>query len=94
MVGKPYKPVYDVALETIDELAEREIDRARVLAIGDAFPTDVRGAWGQSLDVLLVTAGIHAADFGPADHPDPSLVAKRVAIEAVKVRAAIPRLTW
>jgi HAD superfamily hydrolase (TIGR01459 family) len=94
MVGKPYKPVYDVALETIDELAEREIDRARVLAIGDAFPTDVRGAWGQSLDVLLVTAGIHAADFGPTDRPDPSLVAKRVVIEAVKVRAAIPRLTW
>ncbi len=94
MVGKPHKPVYDVALETIDELAEREVDRARVLAIGDAFPTDIKGAWGQGLDVLMVTAGIHAADFGPADRPDLSVVAKRVAIEGVAVKAAIPRLRW
>lgn len=94
LVGKPHKPVYDVALETLEELAERPLARERVLAIGDALPTDVRGGWGQGLKVLLVTAGIHAADFGPADHPDPALVAKRLAIEGIAVNAAIPRLSW
>ena len=94
VVGKPHKPVYDVALETVDELAGRPVSRRRVLAVGDAFPTDVRGAWGQGMDVLMVTAGIHAADFGPADAPDPALVAKRAAIEGVEVRAALPRLAW
>jgi HAD superfamily hydrolase (TIGR01459 family) len=94
IVGKPYKPVYDVALETIDEIAGRAIPRHKVLAIGDAFPTDVKGAWGQGLDVLMITAGIHATDFGPPDEPDPDLVAKRAAIEGVTIRAAVPRLAW
>lgn len=94
LVGKPHKPVYDVALETLDELAGRPVDRRRVLAVGDAFPTDVRGGWGQGLDVLMVTAGIHAADFGPADAPDPEVLARRIAIEGLAVRAAIPRLRW
>jgi ribonucleotide monophosphatase NagD (HAD superfamily) len=83
-----------VALETIDEIAGRAIPRHKVLAIGDAFPTDVKGAWGQGLDVLMITAGIHATDFGPPDEPDPDLVAKRAAIEGVTIRAAVPRLAW
>jgi HAD superfamily hydrolase (TIGR01459 family) len=94
IVGKPHKPVYDVALDTLEELAGRPLTRSRVLAIGDAFPTDVRGGWGQGLEVLMVTAGIHAADFGPADRPDPALVAKRLAIEGLTVVAALPRLAW
>ncbi len=94
MVGKPHKPVYDVALETLSDIAGRPVDKARVLAIGDALPTDVRGAWGQGIDVLMVTAGIHTADFGPADAPDPALIAKRLTIEGVRVTAAVPRLVW
>lgn len=94
IVGKPWKAVYDATLATLDRIAGSPVDRSRVLAIGDAFPTDVKGAWGQGLDVLMVTAGIHAADFGPADAPDPALVAKRAAIEGVVVKAALPRLSW
>lgn len=94
LYGKPYKPVYDVALETLSTLAGTPVVAKDVLAIGDALPTDVRGGWGQGMDVLMVTAGIHAADFGPADEPDPALVAKRLAIEGIVAKAAIPRLKW
>jgi HAD superfamily hydrolase (TIGR01450 family) len=94
MVGKPHKPVYDVAMETVREIAGRPIRHDQVLAIGDALPTDVRGAWGQGMAVLMVTAGIHAADFGPADAPDPKLIAKRLTIEGLTVTAAIPKLMW
>jgi HAD superfamily hydrolase (TIGR01459 family) len=94
MVGKPYKPVYDVAMETVAEIAGRPVRHDEVLAIGDALATDVRGAWGQGMGVLMVTAGIHAADFGPADAPDAAAIAKRLAIEGVAVTAAIPRLVW
>jgi HAD superfamily hydrolase (TIGR01459 family) len=89
VVGKPHKPVYDVALETLDELAERPLARSRVLAIGDAFPTDVRG---DHQDVQALSPS--PADFGPADAPDPALVAKRLAIEGLSVVAALPRLAW
>ncbi|BBE72285.1 TIGR01459 family HAD-type hydrolase [Oharaeibacter diazotrophicus] len=94
MFGKPHKPVYDIALETVAEIAGEPIAHHDVLAIGDALPTDVKGAWGQGLPVLMVTAGIHAADFGPADAPDPAAVAKRLAIEGLEITAAVPRLVW
>ncbi len=94
LFGKPHKPVYDIALDRVAAIAGRPIANARVLAVGDALPTDVKGAWGQGLPVLMITSGIHAADFGPADAPDPALLAKRIAIEGVEVAAAIPRLVW
>lgn len=94
IVGKPHRPVYDIAMDTLAEIAGEPLGHGQVLAIGDAIPTDVKGAWGQGIDVLMVTAGIHADDFGPADAPDPALVAKRLTIEGVRVRAALPRLVW
>jgi HAD superfamily hydrolase (TIGR01459 family) len=94
LVGKPHKPVYDVALARLSELAGAELGPADVLAIGDALPTDVRGAWGQGMDVLFVTDGIHSADFGDADAPDMAKVTKRLAIEGLSAVAAIPRLAW
>ncbi|SON54627.1 Ribonucleotide monophosphatase NagD [Hartmannibacter diazotrophicus] len=94
MVGKPYKPVYDAALARISGHAGKALAFDRLLAIGDALATDVRGGWGQGMDVLLVTAGIHAADFGPVETPDPEKIAKRLAIEGLAAVAAVPRLRW
>lgn len=94
LFGKPHKPVYDIAMDTVAEIAGRHLRHDQVLAIGDALPTDVKGAWGQGLGVLMVTGGIHAADFGPADAPDPALVAKRLTVEGLEITAALPRLVW
>jgi ribonucleotide monophosphatase NagD (HAD superfamily) len=60
LVGKPHAPIYKAAREILAELGG-----ARLLAIGDGLPTDIRGACDNGLDVLFVTGGIHAADFGP-----------------------------
>ncbi|ODN71732.1 TIGR01459 family HAD-type hydrolase [Methylobrevis pamukkalensis] len=94
MVGKPHKPVYDVVRVRLSALAGRDLPFRSLLAIGDALATDVRGGWGQGMDVLLVTAGIHAADFGPVETPDAAKVAKRLGIEGLTAVAAIPRLRW
>lgn len=94
IIGKPYKPVYDDALAALARALGRPVDARRVLAIGDGLPTDIKGAWGQGLDVLMVTAGIHGADFGPLDAPDAKLLAKRLEVEGLGIRAAIPRLCW
>ena len=37
--------------------------RHEVLAIGDSFTTDVAGARGAGIDVLLVNTGIHQNDL-------------------------------
>ncbi len=94
IIGKPHKPVYDAALATLGRVLGRPVDKRRVLAIGDGLPTDIKGAWGQGLDVLMVTAGIHGADFGPLEAPDPVLLAKRLQVEGLGIRAAIPHLAW
>lgn len=94
IIGKPYKPVYDAALAALGRARGQPVDKARVLAIGDGLPTDIKGAWGQGIDVLMVTAGIHGADFGDLDAPDPKLLAKRLEVEGLGIRAAVPRLAW
>lgn len=94
IIGKPYKPVYDAALAAIERALGRPVEKSRVLAIGDGLPTDIKGAHGQGLDVLMVTAGIHGADFGELMNPDPERLAARLDAEGLGIRAAIPRLVW
>lgn len=93
ILGKPYKPIYDMALAELARLGGGE-DRAKVLAIGDGLPTDIKGALDQKLDVIFITAGIHAAEFGDAEMPDGELVRDRLKDEGLTARGAMPRLTW
>jgi HAD superfamily hydrolase (TIGR01459 family) len=57
--GKPYRPIYDLALS----LAKEKTPLNRVLAIGDSLRTDLAGANSVGVDFVFLTAGIHAADF-------------------------------
>jgi HAD superfamily hydrolase (TIGR01459 family) len=94
LIGKPYPPVYEEARLRIARLTGHRFDAGRVLAIGDGLATDIRGAFTQGFDVLFVTGGIHAADFGPTDAPDPARVADRLMDEGLAVTALVPRLVW
>jgi HAD superfamily hydrolase (TIGR01459 family) len=94
LLGKPYGPVYGEVRRRIEKLFGAPVADDRLLAIGDGLPTDIRGAVGQGLDVLFVTAGIHAADFGAADAPDPERVTARLQAEGLSVTAFLPRLVW
>jgi HAD superfamily hydrolase (TIGR01459 family) len=57
--GKPYLPIYDLALETIADLAGRPVPRSRILAIGDGVHTDMAGAADFGLDAVFVASGLH-----------------------------------
>lgn len=94
LIGKPHAPVYEEARLRIASLVGDRFEADRILAIGDGLATDVRGAHTQDLDVLFVTGGIHAADFGPADAPDPARVTDRLIAEDLEVTAMTPRLAW
>ena len=94
MVGKPHAPIYAAALQRIAGLVGEPVAPQSVLAIGDAIATDVRGAVEQGMDVLFVTAGIHAADFGERDAPDLDKVHANLAKAGLAARAVIPRLVW
>jgi ribonucleotide monophosphatase NagD (HAD superfamily) len=62
MAGKPFAPIYDLALTLADERLGRPHDRSRILAVGDGLATDITGAQAQGLDRLFIAAGIHAAE--------------------------------
>jgi HAD superfamily hydrolase (TIGR01459 family) len=93
-IGKPHAPIYDRVRRRLSDLLGRPLDEARVLAIGDGLPTDIRGANAQGWDVLFVTGGIHAADLGPLDDPDPRRVEIRLMEEGLGASAFLPRLVW
>lgn len=94
ILGKPHAPIYKAAMARLVQLAGKPVAKEEVLAIGDGLPTDVRGGVSQDLDVLFITAGIHASDFGPSDAPDEQLIRRRLAEEGLRARAALPRLWW
>jgi HAD superfamily hydrolase (TIGR01459 family) len=88
--GKPYRPLYDLALSKVSGAPAP----ARILAIGDSLRTDLAGAHALGVDFLFITSGIHAADFGGRDGPDAA--ALRTAVEAMErpPRAVMRRLAW
>lgn len=48
MAGKPFGPIYELALREAQVLMGRPVDRSRVLCIGDGVITDVLGAAEQA----------------------------------------------
>ena len=59
MAGKPYPPIYELAYKELKALTQRDIDKSRILAIGDGLPTDIAGANAQGLDCVFIASGMH-----------------------------------
>lgn len=60
LYGKPHAPIYEIAVAKVCALAEREIPRNRILAIGDGPATDVRGGALNGFDTLFIAGGLGA----------------------------------
>ena len=74
--GKPHRPIYERAMALAGERQGHQIDRRRVLAIGDSVRTDLTGAREFGIDCLFVTRGIHAEEFEGLDQLDANSVAE------------------
>ncbi len=94
IAGKPHNPIYEAAIARLNQAAGKDIPMDRILAIGDGMPTDVAGARDFGLDLLYVSAGIHAADYGDTENPDPQLLQEFLASNNAAPVAWIPRLKW
>jgi HAD superfamily hydrolase (TIGR01459 family) len=91
--GKPYAPIYAACRTQAQLLRGAAVATHRTLAIGDAVRTDVTGADREGLDCLFVTSGIHAADLGSRETPDPARLAALFA-DGPAPRYATPALVW
>ena len=72
--GKPHRPIYERAMALAGERQGHQIERKRVLAIGDSVRTDLTGAREFGIDCLFVTRGIHSEEFEGLDQLDPASV--------------------
>ena len=94
MAGKPEAPIYDASMDAFAKAHGAPLQKSDVLIVGDALPTDMRGAHYQNIDALFITAGIHARDFGPSDAPDDERVDLRLTHEDVETVGFMTRLAW
>ena len=57
--GKPYLPIYELALATLETLRPGTSAPARLLAIGDGINTDIAGAAAAGVRSVFVASGVH-----------------------------------
>jgi len=91
IAGKPHKPIYDAARTKALELGA-DVEKSRILAIGDGMPTDVKGALDYGLDLLFVAEGIHEAEYTKAGAVDASLLDRFLTDKAAHPKYWMPKL--
>ena len=89
--GKPHPPIYDLARRRLASLG-RDIERERILAIGDGPHTDVLGGMGEDIDSLFITGGLAAEETKTSQDPDPEALNAFLQRENVAPVFAIGRL--
>jgi HAD superfamily hydrolase (TIGR01459 family) len=94
MAGKPYRPIYDMALAEAEAALARPIEPARVLCIGDGLPTDIRGANARGLDVMFVANGIHGAETVGEGGLDLRIVGDLLRQEGLTAKWTMADLVW
>jgi HAD superfamily hydrolase (TIGR01459 family) len=94
--GKPYAPIYRMAIGLLEQARGKPLDIDRILAIGDAIHTDIAGATTMGLDSLLVTQGVHRVELhGPeAGALDAEAYEQFVESHGVTPVYRIARLAW
>ncbi|MDZ4370537.1 MAG: TIGR01459 family HAD-type hydrolase [Phenylobacterium sp.] len=95
MAGKPYEPIYALALEAAGAELGHPVDPSRVVCIGDGLPTDIRGANARGLDVLFVANGIHGGEtIGPGGALNTTVVADLLRQESLTANWTVADLVW
>ena len=92
--GKPYRPIYDMALDLAKQAAGRDVALARVLAVGDSVRTDLKGALTAGVDFLFITSGIHAEEVGGRETPDSKALGSVFAAAGDEPKAVMRQLVW
>jgi HAD superfamily hydrolase (TIGR01459 family) len=88
--GKPYAPVYDLALQKLS----KPLRRQDILAIGDGVDTDIKGASGQGVDAIYIASRVHAKDATEAGALGQEALEELFASRPFRPRAAMLRLAW
>ncbi len=92
--GKPHASAYQMAHRAAQRLRQGDIDRARILAIGDAMRTDIAGAARYGIASIFIGQGIHRDEVMPDGAIRPDVLGRLVADAGVRPTAAMATLAW
>ncbi|HLA03326.1 MAG TPA: TIGR01459 family HAD-type hydrolase [Aestuariivirga sp.] len=90
MAGKPYTPIYQLALQKAAAIAGHEFERSKVLAIGDGPETDIRGAADFGISAILIADGVTDA----SDGLDATLARVQASVPHAKIAKILHHLVW
>jgi HAD superfamily hydrolase (TIGR01459 family) len=90
MAGKPYEPIYTLALQIAGTIAGRKIKKSQVLAIGDGPETDIKGAADFGISVVLIADGVTDA----SDGLDATLARVKTKVLHAKILKILHHLVW
>jgi HAD superfamily hydrolase (TIGR01459 family) len=86
MAGKPFSPIYDLAVRQATKLRNAAVLKSQILAIGDGPETDIKGAADYGLPCVLITGGINSGDDVLAE-------VQRLVPQA-QILKSLPELDW
>jgi HAD superfamily hydrolase (TIGR01459 family) len=86
MAGKPFPPLYDLAISKAEEKLGHKVDKNQILCIGDGPQTDVKGAADLRVPCVFITDGINASEAIVAD--------TQRAVPHANIIAHMPELDW
>lgn len=92
--GKPHAVAYETALAQARQASGAPVDRSRVLVVGDAVRTDLKGAERFGVDALFVAGGIHREDAVDGGRICRERLRKLFSGDAPPAVGAIARLVW
>lgn len=92
--GKPHAVAYETALAEAQELRGQDVARDRLLVIGDAVRTDLKGAKTFGVDALFIAGGIHRDDTVEDGRICPARLQSLFDNDAPPAKAAMAHLSW
>ena len=91
MAGKPYEPDLSTwRCKSQAAIAGREIEKSKVLAIGDGPETDIKGAADFGISVVLIADGVTDA----SDGLDATLARVKAKVPHAKIVKILHHLVW
>jgi HAD superfamily hydrolase (TIGR01459 family) len=88
--GKPFAPIYDLALQQLS----KPLDRRDLLAIGDGIDTDIKGADEQGIDAIYIASRVHIRDAEEPGAMSEEALERLFAGRPFRPCGAMIRLAW
>jgi HAD superfamily hydrolase (TIGR01459 family) len=87
--GKPFRPIYDLALKN----ANGSLAASQILAIGDGIDTDIKGAVNCGIDAVYIASRVYLETANGA-RLQPETLRALFSHRCFRPIAALPRLVW